>query len=266
MKKGKMLTAQLVGEKLVKMHKNKIIAIGVFGSMARNGHNQYSDIDLIIITKKKVKDKFFILLNSNNDSREKLILGRDVKVSLFFKTKKDAFSQLTSIDEFPWVIEVAMLLNILPLYDPKGVFLNLQNEFINLKKDLSNNKKFKCLAGKWLSFAYEFLGKINNPDSSRQEVFVYAERFSFAIVGAYKALHQDYFKNIYKITQEAETLLPDHRRAVFIIESLLTSRDTKTINQLSMELWLITKQLAEFHKIKIEFCTKGQLNILLKTL
>lgn len=264
--KDKIQIAQSVTEKLVKIHKNKIIAIGAFGSIANNSYDQYSDIDLVIITKNRIKDKFFILVNSNSDSEEKPILGRDVKVSLFFKTKKEAFFQLLSISDFSWLIKAAMLLDVLPLHDPKNMFSTLQNEYIHLKKNLLTSKKFDHLAGKWLSFAYEFLGKINKSNSSQQETFVYAERFSFAIAGVYKALYQDYFKSTYKITREIQVLLPYHQRIVSLIESLLTLRDTKMIRRLSMELWLTTKQYAKSRNIKIESCTEDQLNTLLKTL
>ena len=125
---------------------------------------------------------------------------------------------------------------------------------------------FDQLAGKWLSVAYEFLGKINKSNSSQQESFVYAERFSFAIAGVYKALYQDYFRNIYKITHEIQVLLPYHQHIISLIESLLTLRDIKMIRRLSMELWLTTKQYAKSRNIKIESCTENQLNTLLKTL
>jgi kanamycin nucleotidyltransferase len=258
--------AESITNRLVSTHKNELTAIGVFGSIANNTYDQYSDIDLVIITKSNIKDKFFILLNSNNGQEGDLILGSDVKVSLFFLTKEEAASQLLSISDFSWPIKAAMLLDVVPLYDPKNMFPALHDEYIKLKKNLLTSKKFDQLAGKWLSVAYEFLGKINKPNSSRQESFVYAERFSFAIAGTYKALYQDYFKNIYKITDEIQELSHYHQHAIDLIETLLTLRDEKMIHQLSMELWLTANRYAKSRNIKIESCEEDQLNTLLKTL
>lgn len=265
-KNGCFQLAQSITERLLKIHKNKILAVGIFGSVANNTHGPYSDIDLIVVIRSKTDDRFFILVDSNNNSGKKLLLGRDIKLSLFFKTKQEILNQLSSIDNLSWLIKVAMVLNTLPIHDPKDIFSNFQKIYEGSKSNSSCIKQFNRLAGRWLSVAYEFLGKINKPNLSRDEGFIYAERFAFAIASVYKALNKDFFKNTYKIVHEIERLPRKHQRVVFLIKSLLVSRNIEAVHKISTELWLVTSQYARSRRVKIECYTEAQLDNMFKTL
>ena len=255
--------AFLLTQKLLKYHKSKIVAVGVFGSIATSTNTYYSDVDLIIITKKKSKDKFFIL--QNGKTRILPEIGKDIKISLFFKTKRESMNILRSINDLFWPVKSAMLLNVFPIYDPQDMFAEFRAVFKKFKGKC-HDKKFQRLAGQWLSVAYEFLGKIHKQNLNKKQALIYTKEFIFCIANAYKAINKDFFKNIYNFIDETKELSIKHGGVTNLMELLLNLRDISSIRRNAMKLWKDTNYYMQSHCVQMVSYSRSQLNDVLKEL
>lgn len=257
--------ANLLTKGILRNHRKCAVAIGTFGSVANSTQKPYSDLDMVVIADKKSENKFFIF-REGNERQSPLEIGKDIKVNIFFKTKEEAERAVLGISDLNWPTKVGMLLNVSPMYDPDKFFDSLLKKYSNLKSDSSFNEDFRRLAARWVSIAYEFLGKIKNLEGNETVARVYAKEFSFCIANMVKAVNKEYFVNIYNFVEEVKQIPFKPFNSYYLLENLLDCTAAETILQIATELWKNTQDFAQKYKIEVVVHSEKQVQRELKNL
>jgi len=105
----RLIFAKEFSEKIKSKFKEKLLAVGIYGSVAREEDQPYSDLEMLVILK--------------GLHHEKTIEGiyRDLKYEINLCTKERIKKKIHTID-IDWPISVGQYLKILPLHDPQSVF------------------------------------------------------------------------------------------------------------------------------------------------
>ena len=231
---------------------------------AKKRYSPFSDIDLVIITNIKVSNKFFIY--KSNKQHNTLEIGKDIKISIFSKTKNQAIKAALDLNNLSWPTEAGMFLNILSVYDPSKFFASLLSEYNKIKTRSLEHTKFKNLASKWLSVAYEFLTKISAPNISLELTRIYGKEFCFCISNFIKSINMDFFLNIYKFIDESKQSNIKPKNCHVLMCKILNSSHTEIIRVATKELWKNTINLSQKQNIIITTYSKNQMNKELITL
>lgn len=246
--------ASLIARKVLKYNRKHIIAIGIFGSVAINTHNSFSDIDLVVIANKKGKQssKSFVIDPYLTISRKHSQLCKNQKVTILIKSDKEATRQLFSIG-LRWTVESASLLSVKVLYDPTNFFSNLARSFKNKKDKRLLDHRFNILATRWLSIAYEFLGKLHGVEFTGAKAYVYGKEFIFCIANVIKAVNQDRFQNVYDFVEESKFANEKPKLYYGLASKLLKNNmNKKIVKEAVLELWSDTIGFADKHNIRLE--------------
>lgn len=129
-----------IARKLAKQLKPALY-IGLYGSTARGEDGPHSDIELIIITKKKTDWKFFIY--------------KDVLISTEFKSEKHVVNWFKWVDIY-WPEGKEAILRSIPLHNPK--YLEKLKKIYNSLPD----EAFLKASKRALTQTFEYVGKLKN--------------------------------------------------------------------------------------------------------
>lgn len=240
-----------IANKITDKYQSNILSIGIFGSRSNNKAKKYSDYDFVVITENIDSRLFFIL---KRDSTNKINLGEDLKITVFYVSKMKAFQNIADIENIDWSNRVNMLINCKVIRDKNKIFKEIKNYFDSI---LPNGMDlFKKLAGKWLSLSFEYLCKLNNmPENLSLNIFL-KWMFIFCIVNYYKSLNSTYLRSNYDLLEEifSDKSIPEN--ILGVIQSLLTS-ESVDVNNLNLLWQEINKtQTADFKKIQIQEISK----------
>lgn len=146
--------AEEISKKIVKSQGKNILSIGIFGSVARNKDNDFSDLELIIITKKKGFFNQYIL--------------KDIIVLELSVTFKNALKMIKNVDE-EWSLKPGYLIHQKIIYGDKSIINKFKKE-INLIK----NNDLKKAAEKLIIWMYDNLNKIRSANriNNRKKMLV----------------------------------------------------------------------------------------------
>lgn len=230
---------------------DNLVALGVFGSIARKQDSEFSDVDLVVVTKVKSEDIFFIL-GSN------LIPGEAIKFSLFFLTTSEAQQRVFDTSKILWPVMCPMLINSFSIFDSEMYLDGLKSEFskfINESSQASWNK----LSGKWLSVVYEFFCKIKKDNITNDQIFIYSKEMCFAIVAMLKSKNRKFFNNSYNLIDEAMEFEHEFPNLHELLDCLLTSRDIPKIFNYTDLIWDASLSFAKEHGIVVNSCRPNDL-------
>ncbi len=159
MRTGRILSLKLaIARKVVRQLKGEIghnlLAVGTTGSVARGGPEQYSDVDLLVIVRRRL----------TNVSQFRIV--DETYCSLVFETKDSGLSQLRRPNH-----ELAELLGgftrILPLYDPERLLPKLESRARSIPGELY--RKSAQLA---LIHSYEDFCRVKNAYLKGDEIIL----------------------------------------------------------------------------------------------
>ncbi|KGP90578.1 KNTase domain-containing protein [Pontibacillus chungwhensis BH030062] len=136
---------QTIVNKHVTKHRNDIVAIGVYGSVANGNAGPYSDIEMHIVTKDGV------LLESHEFIYPpyKIEIGSIERSKIIEKAKRY---------ECTWPIWAGSFINVLRVYDPEGFF-----ETLKIYPYSHNEEEKRGVMREFMIWEpYECMGKIRN--------------------------------------------------------------------------------------------------------
>lgn len=144
-RKEKLAIIEEIKERLLSVHPNNIIAIGVYGSLGSKSDMPYSDIELHVITTDE------ILLESQEFIYDKF------KIEVSTKQKSEFFRQARVVDD-SWAIKAGVFINIMPIYDPQNIFEDIKK----LPLHVSNSAIRETMREFMIWEPYETIAKIRN--------------------------------------------------------------------------------------------------------
>ncbi|MGN7300545.1 kanamycin nucleotidyltransferase C-terminal domain-containing protein [Ferdinandcohnia sp. SAFN-114] len=134
-----------IKERLLIVHQDNIIAIGVYGSLGLESDMPYSDIELHVITTDDISIK----------SHE--FIYDKFKIEVSAKQKKEFFKQAIEVDD-SWAIKAGVFINIMPIHDTQNLF----NEIKKLPLQVSDSAIRETMKEFMIWEPYETIAKIRN--------------------------------------------------------------------------------------------------------
>lgn len=141
----KMQMIEEIRKRLLLNYRDKILAIGVYGSIGQGNDGPYSDIELHVVTKDGVS------LDSHEFIYDKF------KIEISKKQKSEFIKQAKEVDD-SWSIKAGVFTNILAVYDPEHLF----EEVRDLPLMISDNAVKETMREFMIWEPYETIAKIRN--------------------------------------------------------------------------------------------------------
>ncbi len=133
------------------MFSENLVAVGIYGSVARHKDQPYSDLEMLAILKKPYPHHAF----------EGIYRG--LKYEVNFYTRAEMRKEISTID-IDWPVKVGQYLKVLPIYDPRNVFDNIAREYEKIIK-----KDFKpYIAEAFYCDVFELFSKFFNAREKRE--------------------------------------------------------------------------------------------------
>lgn len=148
----------------------QLIAIGVYGSLARGDDGPFSDIEIFCVVEGQEID----------DSVEWTAGPWKAEVDIY---SPDALLTYAAIVEGDWALTHGSMLRVLPLYDPDGFFTRLR-EVVSSQPDEAFQTAMAALI---VDEIYEVVGKVRNCQSSGRTSSLALYTVEMASYGAWLA-------------------------------------------------------------------------------
>lgn len=141
----KMAVIYEIKERLLNTYEDKILAIGVYGSIGQGNDNPFSDIEMHVVTKdgSSIKSHEFIY--------------HKFKIEINTNQRRELIELAKTVDD-SWAIKAGMFINVLRIYDPYNVF----EEIKTLPLQVSNEAIKETMREFMIWEPYETIAKIRN--------------------------------------------------------------------------------------------------------
>jgi len=230
---------QLAGQmanRIRQQYGNQILAIAVYGSVARNEDKKFSDTELVVITK--------------NKTGPRTIVYRGATAFVEYKTKKAVLDSLRKIGMF-WPIETSQVLVAIPLYDPHGLF----DEFKRVVKSAkSRNKQFRTAEGEVLTWTSEDIDKVRNAYQSKDLGGMrYGLGETIFMINALIALfNKTHMRHGPAFLEDAKRFRILPKNYYPLMRKLWYSTDIEELYSSTIKLWRNTLKMAARYRVKPE--------------
>ncbi|GIN85884.1 aminoglycoside O-nucleotidyltransferase ANT(4')-Ia [Heyndrickxia sporothermodurans] len=134
-----------IKEKLLAKFGDKIVAIGVYGSIGQKKEGPYSDIEMHVAVE-----------DGQNFNRYEFIYDK-FKIEIGMDQKSDLIKEAAEVDE-SWAVKAGAFVHIIPLYDPTNLFLELKK----LPFQAPDHVFIDVMREFMIWESYETVGKIRN--------------------------------------------------------------------------------------------------------
>lgn len=161
----KLVIIDIIKQKLLRAHSDRILAIGVYGSIGQGTEGSFSDIEMHIVTKDGVE------LQNHEFIYDKF------KIELNMVEKSKLFENARMVDD-GWAIKAGFYVNIMKIYDPDNVFDDLKE----LPLRITDEEVKETMREFMIWEPYETVGKIRNNFRS--------SNLNYIPIGAYDLLWQ----------------------------------------------------------------------------
>lgn len=208
---------------LVKIRGADLVYGGIYGSTASGKDKKYSDLELVFITKKEMKDQFF--------------LYEGIPILLQFSTKKELLKMMEDV-RFNFVFELGHIMTSKRVYGDRKVVDEIKQEY---KKTIKN--QWKHGAKNSLVHAYEFLCKIRNAQlygKNREVIYVKdaAVHLSFCLNAFIAFVNKKYYlSGEEKSLNEAKDFKNLPKSYLSLSKKMLLSNEIKDIYKTAEKLW-----------------------------
>lgn len=131
--------------RLLAVHGDAVLAIGVYGSIALETDGPYSDIEMHVITTdgSKIKTLEFVY--------------DKFKIELTTNSRTAFFKEAEEVDD-SWAIKAGTFIHVLPIYDPTGLFGQVKK----LPLEITDDARRYIMKEFMVWEVYETVGKIRN--------------------------------------------------------------------------------------------------------
>jgi len=232
----RMELAQFLTKRLVKAYGKDVLFIGVYGSVARNEDKEFSDLELIVITKKKIPTWLFIY--------------KDIVVLIHSVTYKDAIKSLRSPDDPWWFGWVSCILYAKKLYGSN----ELLEKFREVVYSISS-EAYKQAASNRLIWMLEFLNQVKNAYFEK-DVYgaITSSLYLRNAAGEFVALLNEshYKSHVFRSLKEAKKFKKLPRHFIQLMTALGKSNNLETLYKSAIELWRNCLQIAKANNISLK--------------
>ncbi|MGE8204528.1 kanamycin nucleotidyltransferase C-terminal domain-containing protein [Heyndrickxia sp. NPDC080065] len=134
-----------IKDRLLAKYGEKILAIGVYGSIGQENEGPYSDIEMHVIVEDGLE------LNGYEFIYDKF------KIEIGIEQKSELFKEAAEVDD-SWAIKAGAFVHIIPFYDPTNLFLELKKQPFQ-----ASDSVFREIMREFMIWEpYETVGKIRN--------------------------------------------------------------------------------------------------------
>lgn len=138
----------MIGEikrKLLEKYGEKILAIGVYGSIGQEKDGPFSDIEMHVVLEDGISLKRYEFIYEK------------FKIEIGMEQKSDIFKEAAEVDD-SWAIKAGAFVHIIPIYDPTNLFLELKKMPFQ-----ASDTVFREIMREFMIWEpYETVGKIRN--------------------------------------------------------------------------------------------------------
>lgn len=162
-------TCQEIAERLQEVYKEKVLAIGVYGSISRGTDGPYSDIEMFCVLEESGEEiEFSYEWSAGPWKAEVNVCSADVLLNTAATVEDD------------WPLTHGPFFSPLSLYDPKGFFETLKKAAESPSKEEFTEGINGILVGEM----YEFIGKLRNVNLNGPHTYLPYLAMEFAQYGA----------------------------------------------------------------------------------
>ncbi|MFU1794866.1 kanamycin nucleotidyltransferase C-terminal domain-containing protein [Paenibacillus azoreducens] len=141
----KLQIVKVIKDKLLNLHGDDIVGIGIYGSTALGKEGPFSDIEMHVVSRDGVQIK-----------GQEFIYDK-FKIEISTMQENEILSQAMEIDD-SWAIKAGVFINILPIYDPGHFFERLSKLPFQVSEDAVRSVMREFMIWE----PYETIGKIRN--------------------------------------------------------------------------------------------------------
>ena len=212
-------------------------AVGLFGSVARGDDTQWSDLDMICIVKSGKDDLFFMY----------------GKIPVWVEVwSKDYIARKIRQDELgpEWPISVNKWFEVIPLYDPHGIFQELRGLAESLPESfyIKGAKESLLDAYLWLTkmeAAHETADEIE----AREAAHHLAHDLAMYIAYLNRTFYKKGFKSMFREYEEFKVVPAHYGDAIHKLAGHVFV-DLATLKASAEELWVECLKTAELNRVK----------------
>lgn len=212
--KERMAITNEIAKKIVAKHKRNIVAIALFGSTARGEDKKYSDIEITVYTKGKIK------------LQTKDYLFKDIMVAIDVLDLKDVEKRIARID-FLWSLEVSRYVNNKVIYGNENIIKNIEKKIFN-----HTFKKSKEAIEYNLPSFVDNLNKVRNTQNIN-DLLMFSKELLYFINLSLGLINKKYFtRNYYRNFVEAYEFPKLPRDYKNLVEEILLCTDIEKLKLL----------------------------------
>ncbi|MFS0558920.1 ANT(4')-I family aminoglycoside nucleotidyltransferase [Brevibacillus sp. 179-C9.3 HS] len=161
-------TCQEIAERLHEVYKEKVLAIGVYGSISRGTDGPFSDIEMFCVVESNEELEFSYEWSAGPWKAEVNVCSADVLLNIAATVEDD------------WPLTHGPFFAPLSLYDPKGYFETLKKA----AESPSQEDFTEAINGILVGEMYEFIGKLRNANLNGPHTYLPYLAMQFAQYGA----------------------------------------------------------------------------------
>ena len=213
-----------IRDKWLEGYTQEVLAIGVYGSMARGTDGPFSDIEM-----------WAVMRNGVAISGHEFVLGA-FKVEIDVITRKAFFEMAETIDD-GWAIKAGTFIDVVPLHDPDHIFAAVKR----MAMELPNARVHDVMREFMIWEPYETMGKLRNSLRMGNEAYVAlgAKDLTWQAAKLIGLANRQYYTTRARTLAESLKMpsRPDGYRE--LAEVIMSGRleDTTTVLQRCEDLW-----------------------------
>ena len=232
----RMELAQFLTKRLIEAYGKDILFIGVYGSVARNEDKEFSDLELIVITKKRIPARLFVY--------------KDIVVLIQSVTYEDVAKSLSNPDDPWWFGWAGSILYAKKLYGSD----ELLEKFREIVRSISS-EDYRRAAANRLIWMLEFLNQIKNAYLER-DIYsaITSSLYLRNAAGEFVALlnRRHYRSHVFRSLKEARNFKKLPKRFIQLMITLGTSNNLEILYKSAIELWKNCLQIAKANNISLQ--------------
>ncbi len=222
--------AQRLKQKILRKHKGEVIGIAIYGSVAKHEDRRYSDLEMFVVTRRKLK------------VREYRSVFRGMPVEVSYVPARDLLRRAKKVTP-NWSIESDFYRSYLILYEENNCFKRLQKAVT-----CQNQEDFRTAIKQYLVWLHELIGKIRNAYTYHNDsLFLWLTSFlgweSIMILGLINQRYYDSERFIFE-TILTFPLLPENYQHLLETVCHFSTIDREEIYQAALKLFSELAKLA----------------------
>jgi kanamycin nucleotidyltransferase len=183
--------AQEIFERVLALHGNDLLAVGLYGSMARSTDGPYSDLEVLCVLKTVDEDYNYEWIYNT------------WKAEVNFRSRNMILAEAAEIEE-NWPLTHGAFANILPLYDPSHFFNELKEVVLSHPPEQFQEVIRAVIVGE----LYEWMGKLRNAQVDGETAYLPELALNMAKYGAFilGLAHRHFYTTGRRVLEESLTL------------------------------------------------------------